>query len=102
MQAVEIAVVQRCRRDADRVGFAPVADNAMRAEVIEQGATRDASVHDAQRELAAAATRIARGGDVDDAGEMLANQRIEKASQGNGFFAQASEPGGPRTLWEPR
>src|SRR5690606_17930490 len=76
-QDVRVGVVERGGRDADDVGFAPVADDALAYEVLEQGATAVAAADDAQRKLAATLGRVARGDHLQGVAQARVDQGFE-------------------------
>ena len=92
-QTIHAPVVERRRRCSNHIRLAPVDDDADRVEMIEQRTSGFASAAHAQRELAAAALRLARRGDFEHAIESLAQQCFEVAGQCDRLAAQRVHAG---------
>ena len=92
-RAIGKTVVQRRRRGADDVRFAPVADDAGATEILEGIATGFTAGAHPQRQLAAALFGIARGEQFQVFAQ-LADQRLgQPAGQCFGLGAQRRQPG---------
>src|SRR5690606_14197830 len=85
---LDVPVVQRNRRDADDVRFAPVANEAASGEGVEDGARLIRRSMEPQRQLTAARLRIGGSDDRQVAAGPLPQQRLPVAGEPYGLAAQ--------------
>ena len=84
-------VVERRRRDADDVGFAPVAEDAGVGKVLEQRAAAGATAGHAQRQLAPRRCGFARGDDLQRVAPAVRGSAIPDSRSG-GWTWRATRP----------